>query len=377
MAQNKIARLTPLGTGAIATLGLKGPDALPLLAELFQPMGSRSFQLDDKSSVGSFWFGRLGQEKSRGQDHVVVALRHQDDQQQYLEIHCHGGRQVIAMLEETFAARGVEVCSGTELWQNHIHRDISAAMVLSQTTTLRTANIVLDQVHGAFDHVRHEIISKLQSQQSEDAQTLLQELVRWIPLGKHLTQPWRVAIAGVPNVGKSSLINRLAGYQRAIVSEIPGTTRDIVGLRIALDGWPIELLDTAGVRSNAEVLEQEGIALAMAVAKSADLCLWLVDATAEPIWPEEKLPNMLFVVNKIDLDPAWEFNSENCFPISAQTGTGIAELCDRMVQELIPDVPPPGTAVPYTLAQCQRLQLAWENGKEGNWQEVLRLLQEM
>jgi tRNA modification GTPase len=69
-----------------------------------------------------------------------------------------------------------------------------------------------------------------------------------VDLGRHLTRPWRVVVAGAPNVGKSSLINALAGFTRTVVTAVPGTTRDVVATAAAIDGWPVELIDTAGLR---------------------------------------------------------------------------------------------------------------------------------
>src|SRR5207302_2223379 len=108
----------------------------------------------------------------------------------------------------------------------------------------------------------------------DEATQLLGSLVRFAALGRHLTQPWRVAVMGAPNVGKSSLVNALAGYQRSIVAPTPGTTRDVVTTLIAVDGWPIELADTAGLHTQAGDLEGQGIARARAAAGEADLCLW-------------------------------------------------------------------------------------------------------
>ena len=127
-------------------------------------------------------------------------------------------------------------------------------------------------------------------------------------LGRHLTRPWQVVIAGAPNVGKSSLANALAGYQRAVVSEIPGTTRDLVTTEIALEGWPVELIDTAGLREPGEDLESQGIERALTAAGSADVCLWVLDSSAQPEWPAPPSANMRFVINKVDLPAAWDRN---------------------------------------------------------------------
>jgi tRNA modification GTPase len=163
-----------------------------------------------------------------------------------------------------------------------------------------------------------------------------------------------VVVAGAPNVGKSSLVNVLAGYQRSIVAATPGTTRDVVTIRIALDGWLIELADTAGLRAEAEELEEQGIRRARTSMASADLCLWLLDASAPPVWPAEKIDTMQHLINKIDLPSAWNLeNTETTVRVSAKTGEGLAELCAILVSRLVPDPPPSGVAVPFTPRMCQ------------------------
>ena len=87
----------------------------------------------------------------------------------------------------------------------------------------------------------------------------VERLRELVPVAEHLDRPWRVVIAGAPNVGKSSLVNALAGFARSLVSPTAGTTRDVVTTRIALDGWPIELCDTAGQRESADAVESAGI----------------------------------------------------------------------------------------------------------------------
>ncbi len=89
----------------------------------------------------------------------------------------------------------------------------------------------------------------------------LDAVLRWTDLGTHLATPWRVVLAGAPNVGKSSLINALLGYGRAIVFDQPGTTRDVVTADAAIEGWPITLADTAGLHDASDATESAGIAL--------------------------------------------------------------------------------------------------------------------
>jgi tRNA modification GTPase len=156
-------------------------------------------------------------------------------------------------------------------------------------------------------------------------------------------------IAGAPNVGKSSLVNAVAGYQRSVVSPTPGTTRDVVTSRVAIDGWPVELADTAGLRTGADALEGQGIALARDRMASADLVLWVVDASMPPVWPDAPDQRLRLVLNKIDLAPAWDLTgAATTLRVSAQTGEGIGELCSALSGWLVPEVPPPGAAVPFT-----------------------------
>src|SRR6267143_331549 len=112
-----------------------------------------------------------------------------------------------------------------------------------------------------------------------------------------------VAIAGPPNVGKSTLINQLARRDVAIVSPHAGTTRDVIEVQLDLDGYPVTVIDTAGIRETDDPVEQEGVRRARARAAEADLVLWLVDAAHEESRPQGAAP-LWMVRNKIDLDPA-------------------------------------------------------------------------
>lgn len=164
-----------------------------------------------------------------------------------------------------------------------------------------------------------------------------------------------MVVAGPPNVGKSSLVNALAGYQRAVVSEVAGTTRDAVSVRVAFDGWPVELIDTAGLRE-AEGLEAEGIEHTKRALAGADLLVWVADGTAPRLigasWdlPVRKVLN---VINKSDAMIGWgpDPNAADWWGtllVSARTGSSIPELVVELVSRLVPLTPGAGAAVPYT-----------------------------
>jgi tRNA modification GTPase len=157
--------------------------------------------------------------------------------------------------------------------------------------------------------------------------------------GERLRDGLVVAIAGPPNAGKSTLLNRLARREAAIVSPYPGTTRDVIEVHLDLAGYPVTLLDTAGIRASDDPVEQEGIRRATARAAAADLVLWVIDSQATERSAEDVLEsvgktNYWLVHNKVDLagDKLW-INSESQsvpfaeqFAISATTGAGIEAL---------------------------------------------------
>ena len=143
-----------------------------------------------------------------------------------------------------------------------------------------------------------------------------------------------VAISGPPNVGKSTLINQLARREVAIVSPHAGTTRDVIEVQLDLDGYPVTVIDTAGVRETVDPVEQEGVRRARARAAEADLVLWLIDAEHESLPHVEAVPSWT-VRNKIDLDPGADEPLQQPggadFKISAGRGDGIPELIGALI----------------------------------------------
>jgi tRNA modification GTPase len=152
--------------------------------------------------------------------------------------------------------------------------------------------------------------------------------------GERLREGLRVAIAGPPNAGKSTLFNRLARRDAAIVSPFPGTTRDVLELHLDLGGYPVTMLDTAGIRDTGDPVEREGVRRASVQASGADLVLWVIDATGQDKRSTQVPAAAWVVVNKMDLadlkekgNIESEFINKNVIHfISSATGAGVTEL---------------------------------------------------
>jgi tRNA modification GTPase len=283
-------------------------------------------------------------------------------------------------LTEQLTHQGIRTCSWqefTEIVEEKPFR-AQALIVLAQAPTVRTAHTLLDQYDGAFQAAVQAILAAWRAGAGEEAARRLGELAGFCMIGRHLTTPWRVVIAGAPNVGKSSLLNALAGYTRAIVSAIPGTTRDLVTVRLAMEGWPVEFTDTAGLHAAGGSLEREGIELARRAAAEADLCLWVLDASTHPVWPDFRSESLHVIVNKADLTNAWDPAIGGDAPrVSALTGEGLEQLCRKISGWLVPKVPPRGAAVPFTSTLCNGVEEAWKHYLDGRRDAARACLDEL
>jgi tRNA modification GTPase len=373
----RVAVLTPAGSAAIATVALVGPAAWTVARKLFIPASEQP--LPENPTAGAVWFGRMGEGTA---DEVVVTVPAVRPLR--VEVHCHGGRQVVSWLVELFRREGCVEVPWRELLPALMPEgDPRAWELLPQARTARTAAILLDQCHGACRRALDAIGTALERDDRATAEQGLADLVQFTSIGRHLIEPWRIAVVGAPNAGKSSLVNALAGYQRSVVASVPGTTRDVVTVTVAFDGWLVELSDTAGLRQAPDELEREGVARAQQTLAESDLCLWLLDTTTQPIGPTLRLVDevgasrekILFVLNKIDLPPTWDPRDlPHAVGVSATTGQGIEELIPRMLARLVPVVPPPGAAVPYMLELCEICDAVHQRLREGRTGEVRALL---
>lgn len=361
----RVSVLTPPGTGAIATVAVIGKRAWGLVRERFRPAKG---ELPDAPALHRFWYGNLG---SGPGDEVIVAVR-QVTPEVVVEIHCHGGRRVVGWVVEQF--RGTPTDSSPSALGAVDSRTLEP---LTRASTTRTASILLDQYYGAFIRAVQSVLTNLQHYRDD-----LARLATFTQFGRHLVEPWRVVVAGPPNVGKSSLINALAGYQRSVVAPVAGTTRDVVTVRIAADGWPIELSDTAGLRESAGSLEAAGIELAKRELAAADVVVWVMDTTdAHPAWPPDHLrgPKLIAVLNKCDQPTAWSSTdlgeAWGMLRVSATTGEGVPTLLAEIVRRCVPVAPLDGEAVPFTPALADRVEQAHTALTAGNTDTARQLLE--
>jgi tRNA modification GTPase len=282
-----------------------------------------------------------------------------------VEIHCHGGRSAAESIVETLLHAGATRCRPEEWLRDRLADPLEAEALLQlmHAETERTAGILLDQYRGALRGELEEVRQLVEQGETRPAYRRLRLLAKAGRIGAHLTRAWKVVFAGPPNVGKSSLANALLGFDRSIVFDEPGTTRDRVEARTVVEGWPLEFVDTAGLRSQAETLEAAGIRLTQQAVQAADLVIWLQDAS-QPVC--EELPDLgvagdrvLPVLSKSDI--AAKENSRLVWRrTSAHSGEGLPELLRAVVRRLIPAVPTPGAPVPFTAAQRHAIESAIE-----------------
>ena len=363
--------LTPAGRGAVASIRVEGPAALSAVAACFQPAaaGKRLGDFPLRRIVFGRWGGLGGEE--------VVACRLSV---QRIEVHCHGG----AVAAERIVADLCEQGCIALPWPDWVHQTsddslaAEAGLALAEARTERAASILLDQYQGAL---RREVVSLLEELHKSTAVELseaLENLLSRSRLGQHLVRPWRVVLAGRPNVGKSSLINALLGYQRSIVFDLPGTTRDVVTATTALEGWPVEFADTAGLRAGGDPLEAAGVELARREAAAADCLLLVFDASQRWTADEASLaaawPAALVVHNKCDLADAGAHGRPPGLATSAETGEGLSDLITAIVARLVPVIPPAGAAVPFLPRHQHLLEQALAQAPLGDAAAVRRYL---
>ena len=350
-------KLTGDGRSAVATVVVDGPDAIDVVTSLFDnsTVAKRGFQ------VNKTYFGNWEWKDYREE---LVVCRTDNER---IEVHCHGGRVAPTRILESLRENGIAEIT-TQQWLLRTESDpfVRAAVeLLAEAKTERVLCILLDQTRGAMRRALESIRHELQREEYEQAKQSLESVIAMGDLGLRLTRPFAVVLHGPPNTGKSSLINALLGFERAIVYDQPGTTRDLVTAETAIDGWSVEFTDTAGIRESSDQIEQAGIQLAKAALSGADLVLEVVDLSASgnadasdgiaSVQRESSDALVLRVGTKHDLALEPAVNSEVDVRTSAVTGDGISELMLLIVRKLVPAVPASGDAIPLSVEALAQL----------------------
>jgi len=385
-----VVQMTAVGRGAVATVLADGPGALAAVGRHFVPKGRIPLA---ECPADRPLFGRFG---PAGEEVVV----HRQDADKVL-LHCHGGWAAVSMVIELLCSEGGKAIA----WQQWVRQQHSglhqyqqwqaeAHIALANARTERTAAILLDQMCGALARELAEVQELIDSGQRASAAKRLAMLAQRYRIGAHLVQPWRVVLAGGVNAGKSSLLNALAGYARAIVHPMPGATRDTLTAATAFDGWPMELCDTAGLRETEDPIERIGVTRAWQTIADSDLVVWVFDLSTcwseqhksiiasmsdldeqlrsrvAPLLPPTHLKQpstgtsaghpaeakpLLLVYNKSDLPQSFRPPQGGALTC-AVSGAGVAELAEAIVAALVRDPPPPGAGVPITPQQKAHIE---------------------
>ena len=364
------ACLTPAGRGALAVIAFAGAARQLDAAGLFRSRrGLDVIALPSGEPIYGLW----GNAATPIPPEDVVLIRRDALR---LEVHCHGGTAAVERILSDLAAVGARRLTSAE-WIEAMDGRLSAELqsALAAATTWKTARLILAQWQAPGGMA--DILRRLRDQAGNDADLMandaslrtilgaIDSALSWSRFGLHLAQPWDVTLSGPPNVGKSSLLNAIVGYSRAIVSPIAGTTRDIVTADTAIDGWPIRFSDTAGLRETDDHLERSGVERARARIASANLNLRLIDPSVSPgefapIGTDDATglaSTDLVIAHKSDLPKSPGVDvPPGAIPVSSRTGSGLDDLFNAIIARLIPQVPQAGTAIPVTQSQIDLLQ---------------------
>jgi tRNA modification GTPase len=374
MSDTIAAISTPPGIGGIALLRISGPDALPVADRVFRgrikPSESESF----RAMHGTAVHPGTGREI----DQVVLTPARGPGTytgEDLVEIGCHGGKRVPRLLLEALIEAGARLAGPGEFTKRavlhgkldlvqaravleiieaeseeavRLARDRLAGRVSARYDGLKSRFLgLLERIEGSLDFPedipepsRSELLDRVNAI-GREIETLLREGRK----GRAHLRGVDVAIAGRTNVGKSTLFNAILGWPRAIVTEEPGTTRDVVSEPLNLGGFPLTLSDTAGRREPRGTAERMGVDRARERTRSADLVLFVVDASSSitredaDLWAEAKVPAIL-VLNKIDLgiqaNPSvLKVDSSRLLRVSALNGEGIDGLKRHLEEELV------------------------------------------
>lgn len=326
---------TPLGEGAIAIVRLSGSDALSIAKKVFQGKDL------DKVASHTINYGHIF-DKDRLVDEVMLSVMKAPKtftREDLVEINTHGGIAVTQEILQLLLRSGARLAEPGEFTKRAFLNgriDLAQAesvMDLIRAKTDQAANIAVKQLDGSLsnliNNIRQEILESLAQvevnidyPEYDDVETmtsqmllektahfeqLLETLLATAKRGKILREGLRTAIIGRPNVGKSSLLNQLLREEKAIVTDIAGTTRDVITEFANIGGVPLELIDTAGIRETEDVVEKIGVERSQKALEEADLVLLVLDASSS-LTPKDlellelsSATNRIILLNKTDL----------------------------------------------------------------------------
>jgi tRNA modification GTPase len=396
---------TPPGQGGIGIVRVSGEKAIEVAAQMVRLRSGADLKDAPARKLCQVRLMETGavtdaSRSARCLDEALVAVMpspHSYTGEDVVEIHCHGGPYLLERVCARLLGAGARLAQPGEFTRRAFLNgklDLVQAEAVLDTIRARTdtgLRMAQEQLRGALSQeiegLRDRLITLLAHveaaidfteedivfvsddsviRQVEDAVACLVRLVESSTEGRIFREGLTAAIIGRPNVGKSSLLNALLRTDRAIVTPIPGTTRDVLEEAVNIRGIPVRLLDTAGVRETADPVEHEGIARSLTSLAAAELVLLVLDGSVPLTAEDQNLIHrcegmtVVYVVNKVDLAPApsgkaFQLDQAHGGPtrtirISAKTGAGLDELRDTIRSLFVrPDFEPNEAAVVTTL----------------------------
>ena len=391
-----VAISTPPGRGGIGVVRLAGPESKAIASRMLHLSGGR--ELEANRAI----FGELVEiESGERIDEVVAtwfAAPHSYTTDEIVEISCHGSPVVLRRVVEMAISQGARLAEPGEFTQRAFlngRLDLTQAEAirdLIDSQTLYQAKIAAQQLKGSLSRallpMKEKLVALIARLEAgidfaeddvavmpanqilaaiEGVSAQLRSLDASFAFGKVVHEGLTLAIVGRPNVGKSSLFNQLVEHERAIVTSLPGTTRDLVTETVALGGIPVRLVDTAGIREALDEAEHIGIRKSMEALADADLVLVVVDASAELSDVDRELLTdvseraAIVVRNKADLGELGEESSVVHLPTvrtSAVSGEGVAELRAEILRMVRGSASEDGGAMLTNLRQQSHVQSA-------------------
>ncbi|MGP4107805.1 tRNA uridine-5-carboxymethylaminomethyl(34) synthesis GTPase MnmE [Virgibacillus sp. L01] len=338
---------TPIGEGAIAIVRLSGPKAIPVTAKLFS--GKNLLEAESHT----IHYGKIIDPMTNDvAEEVMVSVMRAPKtftREDIVEINCHGGMVAVNRVLEIILGEGVRIAEPGEFTKRaflHGRIDLSqaeAVMDLIRSKTDKAMSVALKQMDGRLSeligrlrqdlletvaHVEvnidypeyddvEEMSNEMMRSKSKEVHAEIEELLQVAKQGKILREGLGTAIIGRPNVGKSSLMNTLVQENKAIVTEVPGTTRDTIEEYVNVRGVPLRLVDTAGIRETEDIVEKIGVERSRKVLKESDLILFVLNYNEELTIEDEKLfeavqgLDYIVIINKSDLEPKLDMNKVN------------------------------------------------------------------